>query len=121
MGKGLSNLIISLTMLAIVVPIGVVLIERSRDALKTQPPVEVPTMLRVYAIANGSTWFLVMVNHGGVDTLVASLILSDGSSAGLGVIVPARSTRALDLSLSPKPLYVIVNTSPGVVFVEVIG
>jgi hypothetical protein len=119
--RGVSGLVISLVMLAIVIPVGVVLVERSRGVLNTQPSVEVPSMLRVYALANGSSWLLVLINYGYVDSSVASLILSDGSSVRLDIYIPARSARTLEISVSSRPLYIASNSSSGVVSVEVVG
>ena len=120
MVRGVSGLVISLVMLAIVIPVGVVLVERSRGVLNTQPSVEVPSMLRVYALANGSSWFLVMVNYGDSDSDLASLILSNGSSIDLGFSIPPRSVWVMEIP-SSRPLYVVVKGSPGVVYIEVLS
>ncbi|MEM4971092.1 MAG: hypothetical protein QXE01_07575 [Sulfolobales archaeon] len=121
MVRGFSSLVISLIMLAIVVPIGVILVERSREALNVQPPIEVPALLRIYGFANGSKWFLAIVNFGSSDVYIRYIVLSNGSIEALGISVPPHSMATYVLASESRPLYVVVDRARGVFPVETIG
>lgn len=118
MVSGLSNLVVSMVMLAIAVPIGVVLVERSLEASSREPSVEVPALVRAYAIVNGSSWHLVIINYGSVGFNASGLILYNGSFSNLSISVPGGSLIAIDLGA--RPIYIVANP-PEVIHVEVAG
>ncbi len=107
-----------MVMLAIVVPIGVALVKGSLDVSSREPSIEVPALVRAYAVANGSSWHLVIINYGYAGFKASGLILYNGSLSSISIDVPAGSLTTMDLS--ERPLY-IVASSPGVIPVEVVG
>lgn len=119
MARGLSGLVVSIVMLSILIPIGAILVERAREAAGSIPGVEVPPLLRAYAIPNGSSWGLLIINFGSKAEDLSGVVLVSGDYRGLRLSIPPGGS-AITM-VDGEPLYIVVDASQGVIPVEVVG
>lgn len=85
--RGLSNLVAALLLLSIVVPVGVVIVERARSA---GGPYEAPApgpMVSAYSVRNGSDVILLIVNAGPGKASVEGALDSGGTYIRLGISI----------------------------------
>lgn len=108
--RGLSNLVAAIMLLAIVVPVGVVIVDSVRGVGSPPGAPSPGPFVSAYSIRNGSTVILVIVNAGPGKVSVEGVLDSSGAYTRLGVSIADGGYARIDLQHASPPLKLVLKS-----------
>jgi hypothetical protein len=116
--RGISNIVIAILMLAILVPVSIVIIDRARYAAQNVPQPQAEPMVFAYGFYNNTpsyNYTIVVINLGPGQATVTGIVDSQSNVISASCTIDQGKTCTINIRLpSTKPTLVIIKekTSP---------